>query len=98
MRQRSVSSIASSAWRRSWSNSRCGPARAQPKAWRSTCRSTVGMSPPISGSIPIRFRGSCRASAAPHTDRNRVVVRDFAALAARTPAAKSLLAMSANPS
>lgn len=54
----------------------------------------LGLNPDTLSRIMSRFRGAFLS----HTDRNRVVVRDFAALAARTPAAKSLLAMSANPS
>jgi CRP/FNR family transcriptional regulator len=54
----------------------------------------LGLNPDTLSRIMSRFRGVLFS----HTDRNRIVVRDFAALAARTPAAKSLLAMSGNPS
>jgi CRP/FNR family transcriptional regulator len=54
----------------------------------------LGLNPDTLSRIMSRFRGALFS----HTDRNRVVVRDFAALAARTPAAKSLLAMSGKPS
>jgi CRP/FNR family transcriptional regulator len=52
----------------------------------------LGLNPDTLSRIMSRFRGALLS----HTERNRVVVRDFAALAARTPAAKSLLAMSGN--
>lgn len=54
----------------------------------------LGLNPDTLSRIMSRFRGVLIN----HTDRNRFVVRDFAALAARTPAAKSLLAMGRNPS
>ena len=53
----------------------------------------LGLNPDTLSRIMSRFRGVLFS----HTDRNRIVVRDFAALAARTPAAKSLLAMSGKP-
>jgi CRP/FNR family transcriptional regulator len=53
----------------------------------------LGLNPDTLSRIMSRFRGTLFS----HTDRNRIVVRDFAALAARTPAAKSLLAMSGKP-
>jgi CRP/FNR family transcriptional regulator, anaerobic regulatory protein len=49
----------------------------------------LGLNPDTLSRIMSRFRGVLF-----HTNRSRIVVRDFAALAARTPAAKSLLAMS----
>ena len=51
----------------------------------------LGLNPDTLSRIMSRFRAAPFFS---HTDRNRIVVRDFAALAERTPAAKSLLAMS----
>jgi CRP/FNR family transcriptional regulator len=54
----------------------------------------LGLNPDTLSRIMSRFRGVLFS----HTDRNRIVVRDFAALAARTPAAKSLLAMSGKSS
>ncbi|MGE3529267.1 MAG: Crp/Fnr family transcriptional regulator [Methyloceanibacter sp.] len=54
----------------------------------------LGLNPDTLSRIMSRFRGVLIT----HTDRNRIIVRDFAALAARTPAAKSLLAMSNGPS
>jgi CRP/FNR family transcriptional regulator len=54
----------------------------------------LGLNPDTLSRIMSRFRGGLFS----HSDRNRVVVRDFAALAARTPAAKSLLAMTRIPS
>jgi CRP/FNR family transcriptional regulator, anaerobic regulatory protein len=52
----------------------------------------LGLNPDTLSRIMSRFRGVLFN----HTNRSRIVVRDFAALAARTPAAKSLLAMSRN--
>jgi CRP/FNR family transcriptional regulator len=54
----------------------------------------LGLNPDTLSRIMSRFRGVLFN----HTNRSRIVVRDFAALAARTPAAKSLLAMSGNRS
>jgi CRP-like cAMP-binding protein len=54
----------------------------------------LGLNPDTLSRIMSRFRGVLFS----HADRSRIVVRDFAALAARTPAAKSLLAMSENRS
>lgn len=58
---------------------------------RKDIASYLGLNPDTLSRIMSRFR------AAPffgHIDRNRVVVRDFAALAALSPAAQSLMAMS----
>lgn len=51
----------------------------------------LGLNPDTLSRIMSRFRAAPFFS---HTDRNRILVRDFAALAARTPAARSLMAMS----
>jgi CRP/FNR family transcriptional regulator, anaerobic regulatory protein len=54
----------------------------------------LGLNPDTLSRIMSRFRS---ASLFGHADRNTILVRDFAALAARSPAAKSLMALGGAP-
>ena len=54
----------------------------------------LGLNPDTLSRIMSRFRS---ASLFGHADRNTILVRDFAALAARSPAAPSLMALSGAP-
>jgi CRP-like cAMP-binding protein len=54
----------------------------------------LGLNPDTLSRIMSRFRS---ASLFSHAARNRILVRDFAALAARSPAASSLMALDAVP-
>jgi len=54
----------------------------------------LGLNPDTLSRIMSRFRG---ASLFSHAGRNKIVVRDFVALAARSPAASSLMALDGAP-
>jgi len=54
----------------------------------------LGLNPDTLSRIMSRFRS---ASLFSHAERNRILVRDFAALAARSPAASSLMALDGAP-